>query len=179
MRKLVGKGPNFREAMSINWNKCKKEIQIGLDSSMERIVSTNPKVTMKEFVDWKRKILQQVHNKTISLKHRIKVHKINPILKQDALIECLNELHEKYVLVPIDKAANNIAIICKKYYVTVILKEIGILGAGNETYEKFNKNQVEIIQDNLEYNTHLKFPMEVKIKVRQLYTGFPNYIKIQ
>ena len=85
----------------------------------------------------------------------------------------------KVVLVPIDKAVNNIAIICKKYYVTVILKEIGILDAGNETYEKFNKNQVEIIQDNLEYNAHLKFPMEVKIKVLQLYTGFPNYITIQ
>ena len=49
-----------------------------------------------------------------------------------------------------------IAIICKKYCVTVILKEIGILHAGKETYKKRNKNQEEIIQDNLEYNTRLK-----------------------
>ena len=63
------------------------------------------------------------------------------MLKQDIVIEYLHELHEKYVLVPIDKAANNTARICKKYYVTVILKEIGILDAGNETYEKVNKNQ--------------------------------------
>ena len=46
--------------------------------------------------------------------------------------------------------------VSKKYYVTVILREIEILDAGNETYEKINKNQEEIIQDNLEYNTHLK-----------------------
>ena len=39
MRKLVRKGPSFREAMSVNWNKCKAEIEIGLDSSVERIVS--------------------------------------------------------------------------------------------------------------------------------------------
>ena len=95
MRKLVSKSPNFREAMSINWNQCKREIEIGLDSSIERIVSANPKVTMEKFVDWKRKILQQVDSETISLKYRIKVHKTNPMLKQDALIECLNELHEK------------------------------------------------------------------------------------
>ena len=69
LRKLVSKGPNFREAMSINWNKCKREIEIGLDSAIEQIVSTNPKVTMEEFVDWKRKILQEVDNKIISLKH--------------------------------------------------------------------------------------------------------------
>ena len=50
------------------------------------------------------------------------------MLKQDAAIEYLNELHEKYVLVPIDNAANNVAIICRT--------EIGILDAGNETYEK-------------------------------------------
>ena len=57
---------------------------------------------------------------------------------------------------PVDKAANNITIICKKYYVTVILTEIGILDAGYETCVKINKNQEEIVQDNLEYNTRLK-----------------------
>ena len=94
----------------------------------------NPKVTMEKFVDWKRKILQEVDNKIVSLKHRIKVHKTHPVLKQDAAIEYLNELNKKYVLFSIEKAASYIAIICKKYYVTVILKEIEILDAGNETY---------------------------------------------
>ena len=134
LRKLVSKDSNFREAMSINWNKCKGEMEIGLDSSIERLVSTNPKVMMEKFVDWKRKILQEVDNKIVSLKHRIKVHKTHPVLKQDAAIEYLNELNKKYVLFSIEKAASNIAIICKKYYVTVILKEIEILDAGNETY---------------------------------------------
>ena len=106
--------------MSINWNKCKREMESGLDSGTERIVSTNPKVTMKEFVDWKRKTLQEADNKIISLKHQIKVHKTNPMLKQEAVTGYLNELHKRYVLVPTEKACNNIAIICKKDYVTVI-----------------------------------------------------------
>ena len=98
----------------------------------------------EEFAEWKKKILQEVDNKIISLKHGIKFHKTNPVLKQDAVTEYLRELHNKYVLVPIDKAANNIAMICKKYSVTVIFKEIGILDAGNEMYEKIDKNQEEI-----------------------------------
>ena len=77
---------------------------------------------MEEFVEWKRKILLEVNSKIISLKHRIKVYKANFVLKQDAVIEYLNELHEKYILVATDKAANNIVIICKKCYVTIILK---------------------------------------------------------
>ena len=76
----------------------------------------------------------------------------------------MHEMHEKYVFIPTDKAANNIAIICKKYYVTVILKEIGILDAGNKTYEKINKTQVGITQDNVEYNTRFKLSNESKNK---------------
>ena len=34
LRELVSKGPSFCEAMSINWNKYKREIEIGLDSSI-------------------------------------------------------------------------------------------------------------------------------------------------
>ena len=35
---------------------------------------------------------------------------------------------------PIDKAATNIAFICKKYYVQVLLKELGLLNATSNTY---------------------------------------------
>ena len=155
LRKLVSKGSNFHEAMSVNWNKCKREIEIGLDSSIERIISTNPAITTEEFAEWKRKNFQEVDNKILSLKHRIKVHKTEPVLKQKAVIEYLHELHELYVLVPIDKAANNIVIICKKCYVTVILKEIGILDAFNETYEKMNTIHASI------------YPIKLKMKVCQ------------
>ena len=80
------------------------------------------------------------------------------------MIEYFIELCEKYAFVPIDKAASNIAIICKKFYLTVTLKEIEILEAVNETYEKINKNQKEIVQDTIDISN---FPMEVKIKVCQ------------
>ena len=38
LRKLESKGPNFLEAISINWNKIKIEI----DSSIERIIKQTP-----------------------------------------------------------------------------------------------------------------------------------------
>ena len=49
---------------------------------------------MEEFVKWKRKNLQEVDNKIISLKYRIKVDKTNSVLKQGAVIEYLNELNK-------------------------------------------------------------------------------------
>ena len=175
MRKLVSTGLNFREAMSINWNKFKRKIEIGLDSSID-IVSANPKITTEEFAEWKRKILQEVDNKIISLKHRIKVHKKNPVLNH-WIWNMKFIWNTQNVLVPTNKAANNIAIRCKRHYVTVILKEIGILGAGNETYEKINENQEEIIQVNLEYNTHLKLTNGSKDKSLPIMYWIPKLHK--
>ena len=39
---------------------------------------------------------------------------------------------------PTDKAANNIAFICKKYYVQVLLKELGLLNNTSNTYQQVN-----------------------------------------
>ena len=41
--------------MSINWNKCKREIEIVSELSIEKIISINPKVTTDQFVAWTRK----------------------------------------------------------------------------------------------------------------------------
>ena len=36
----------------------------------------------------------------------------------------LNFLHENIVLVPADKAANNVIVVCKKYYLDMVIKEL-------------------------------------------------------
>ena len=39
---------------------------------------------------------------------------------------CLSDLHNKYVSVPADKAPNNIIIICKRYHIETLIKELGL-----------------------------------------------------
>ena len=41
--------------ISITWNICNREIEIGLESSIERIISINPNVNMGQFVEWTNK----------------------------------------------------------------------------------------------------------------------------
>ena len=59
---------------------------------------------------------------------------IKQVLKDPKVISYLNILQEQYVMCPIDKAATNIAFICKKYYVQVLLKELGLLNTTSNTY---------------------------------------------
>ena len=39
---------------------------------------------------------------------------------------CLSDLHNKSVFVPADKAPNNVIIICKRYYIQTLIKELGL-----------------------------------------------------
>ena len=152
LRKLICKGPNFREARSINWDKCIREINIGLDRCIESMVQKVSNISSDNLQSWKDEILLKVNQKVESLKTVIKPLRTQPKLKNVDVLTCLESLQQKYVLVPIDKAANNVAVICKKYYVEVILREIGILGERSSTYSISERCKAEIIDENINYN---------------------------
>ena len=70
--------------------------------------------------------------------------------------------HKRFVLVPIDKAKNNIGIICKKYYVSIINTELGLAfkdgiceAKGNATYTPTKRCVDEIIKEHAEYTKRI------------------------
>ena len=53
-------------------------------------------------------------------------------------------------MIPIDKAANNIAFVCKRFYAKVLLNEFGILGIPNPTYINLsNSDSQDIINEDV------------------------------
>ena len=67
------------------------------------------------------------------------------MLKHPKVISYLNILQEQYIMCPIDKAANNIAFLCKKYYVQVLLKELGLSNTSN-MYQQVNDTLHNVLQ---------------------------------
>ena len=70
-------------------------------------------------------------------------------MKDENVVRYLQDLHNRYVIVPIDKAANNISIICKRFYVLRLLKEVGAIGGVDPTYEISNTNPVDLINEDV------------------------------
>ena len=70
-------------------------------------------------------------------------------MKDENVVQYLQDLHNRYVIVPIDKAANNISIICKRFYVLRLLKEVGAIGDVDPTYEISNTNPVDLINEDV------------------------------
>ena len=154
LRKLLSKGPNFREPKPIDLEKCYDAILTGVDTCSENMEQAK-KIKTTELLPWKNMILSKVRNVIESLKPKIKNTPKKSILKQKAVKDYLTEIHSKYVIVPIDKAANNVAIICKLFYIKHLLDEVGIFHP-NPTYTTITgKTQSAVISENLEYTEHL------------------------
>ena len=136
-------------------------------------------IQSEHLVDWKNKVLELVDLDIEKLKRKIKKQQTNPVLKQPEVVNYLNLFHEKYVMTPIDKASSNVSVICKRYYVEVILKEIEILGDGSETYEKADRSKEEIIDENQVYSEKLGYTLsERSCSTKQLSTAVSNTFKL-
>ena len=116
LRKLLSKGPNYREARTIRWNECLDKIKTGLQECSANIAVAT-KTEAIQLIPWQEKIMGKVEEKVTNLKIKIKPQHTKPILKQADVKLYLDEFQKRYVLVPTDKASNNIAIVCKTFYV--------------------------------------------------------------
>ena len=79
-------------------------------------------------------------------------------------------MHENYVLVPADKAANNVIVVCKKYYLDVVLKEL----ESTNTYQEVHSDCSSVV------SRHLKYMVQNDIFVRNIchhFTGYQSCIR--
>ena len=78
---------------------------------------------------------------------------------------CLSDLHNKYVFVLADKAPNNIIIICKRYYIETLIKELGLdncsTPTGNSTYTSCQMSSEDMV------NTHNTFMKSLGIELSE------------
>ena len=147
LRNLLSKGPNYRESRTMNFNKCKEAIGSALSSCVEHL-SVKYEINPEQLKPWEDKIMHLVNKKIQELKSKITISPTKPLLQNQDVLSALAELHDKFVIVPIDKASNNVAIVCKRFYVQKLLTEVGVPGDTSSTYKLSDRNQDDIIFDN-------------------------------
>ena len=124
------------------------------------------KLDIQDLNDWRTAIITALDDKINHLKSVVKPKEVKPVLKNDASLSCLETLQQQFVLVPIDKASNNIAFICKEFYIRRILDEVGVTSLPSNTYEICNKNIQNIIENNIQICD--KFGLEVEERCETL-----------
>ena len=120
LRRLLSYGPSYREALPVNWDDVLSEVLTDLDPMISRWADTAQTALWSE---WKEGVIQKVKDRISKLKKR-KVKDPLPGLSNPEIRRSLRKLHDDYVLTPADKAANNVIIVCKQYYLSLIVKEL-------------------------------------------------------
>ena len=119
LRNPLRKGLNFREVPAPNKVLILKNIKSGLDSYVQKI-SNKMNTAVRCYTAWEVTILEKVKSKLETLNN----YHYNNVLSQKNNKDDLLELQKKFVFVPTDKASNNVSIICKRYYLEVLAKEL-------------------------------------------------------
>ena len=162
LRKLLSKGPNFRENKFINYERCFTSVVTALDALIENLTGKY-NLPADSFHAWHNEIVKNVRSKVNNLKSRKVSQPVKQVLKDPDVKSYLTDLHSKFVLVPIDKASNNVAIICKRFYIEKLLFEVGLCGNPNDAYQISDINPSNIIDNNIHFCKSLNLSINNKM----------------
>ena len=100
------------------------------------------------------------------------------VLGQPDVKDTLHKLHANYVLVPADKAANNVIIVCKKYYIDTLVKELGInnVNINNPTYIPIDDSFETIMKSHNQFITSVELEISEEDQNLPYLTGHPSCI---
>ena len=146
LKKLLKSGLNYRDQQPPCKDSALRYITSAIDKYIKNI-SNRINKPIREFSSWRTEILKVVKSKLDGMQP----YKYFNCLKDKEVQKELNKLKDDFVFTPVDKAANNISIVCKKFYVDVLDEEIensgnfvicnnsvdNILESHREAYENF------------------------------------------
>ena len=133
-----------------------------MDTYIETI-SKKKGLLVNNFIAWKNHILSEVDSRISSAKTKFRFTEKRSIFQNPDVKDELRCLQEHFVLCPVDKASNNIAIVCKQLYAKVILEELNFSdnNAGNNpTYELVHEDQKDIVQKHKDFQESMGLTLE-------------------
>ena len=117
---FISKGPKYRFPSYIDFPVCRREIAASLNDFSNRLCKRENVVpdTLKEMKEWKINIFKIIDTRN--------THLLPPKPKSSFrhLKRGIQDFHMHYVLVPADKAANNVVVVWRLYYINTLKREL-------------------------------------------------------
>ena len=123
IRNIVSKGPKYRFPSQIDFNRCREEIASALNDFGNRWCKRE-NVECNAMKEWKLSIFNIVDKRTMFYSQNTNLLPPKPKSSFRHLKQGIQEFHRKYVLVPADKAANNVVVVCRLHYINTLKQEL-------------------------------------------------------
>ena len=109
VRYIISKGPKYRFLSNIDFPKCRREIAASLNDFSKRWCKRE-NVEPDALKEWKIKIFKIIDTRISFYSHNTHLLPSKPKSSFHHLKRGIQDFHMNYVLVPADKAANNVVV---------------------------------------------------------------------
>ena len=144
LRDLISKGPKYREPQKFSWKYNFKLIMESVED-YARSWAKQEEVELDTLSEWVKSIKHQLKRRIYMVSRSVDTKPIS-IFDDEVVSRHLADLHDRFVIVPADKASNNVVFICKTYYYSCLQKElIDNNDVDTSTYQRTNFTKEEIL----------------------------------
>ena len=147
LRNILAKGPKFREPQPINW-KYNFKILMDAVEDYARQWAKREKEEVESLSEWIQSIRSLILSRINHLRGAMSTN-TSSIFEDPEVKKTTSFLHDKYVIVPADKAPNNIVFVCKRHYIDCLMNELGMNNThGNQTYSPITIPKEDILENH-------------------------------
>jgi len=148
-------GAKYREPVTQPWS-CIRTSVVDSASNFVNKMCTKFKLSVNSLNAWFSRVVKVLDNRMKYFRSQglLSLAQSKPVLNKSSVRKDIQDLHDSYIIVPADKAANNF-VVCKMFYVEFLLRELGIntvtfTHRGNSTYVPCHKSLQDIIFEHQE-----------------------------
>ncbi len=170
VKNIMKKGAKYRETPYTNYKEVYELVTTALDELTMKW-SKKCNIDKDNLGPWLEEVKNIVKKRIMTLKDNGAFKTGGLILKKSNNLEYIRKLQDRFVIVPIDKAGNNFAVICKSLYLSILLKELGFhenMIQGNDVYEVIEITQEELIEK------HKQILKQFGIRMSKINNYVPN-----
>ena len=161
LRDVMSKGAKFRETPRLSHSQIEASLFQDLEKFKEKW--SDKERFENELDPWISLVRRKIRDK---LKNMPSVSKGRSVLEKTQVKEELNRLKSRYIITVVDKAANNFAFQCQKFYFLRAATELGLNNLqGNATYA--------VVGDRDNVIINIKTEMEQKFRIETNVQEFP------
>lgn len=157
LRNLLNKGLNFRVPKHRDPTRALTTIQKSLKKYIADL-SKKAKTCIYVFDEWYHKVIELVNKRmeNISTDTTGNMRDLLNVFSKPNVSSTLTNLQKDFVFIPTDKSGCNISIVCKKYYLQSIEKEL------SDNFEHVNMDIEQIISKHREFYEDLNIKFDEK-----------------
>ena len=125
-------------------------------------------------MEWNNNVKVKIDERISHLTNKLYTNKRKDFLSSPDVINALDNIHKDFGVAPIDKVTSNIALVCKRFYASVITREMGLnKNSSRDTYNNTcGLSANDIIDKNIKH-LKIKFGIDnIPIKNHRLPTMY-------